>query len=942
MGNFWQFLLLGVGLAPAFVLTSQSMVLVYRGSGVVNFASAGFAMTGTYAYYEATKAGIPPVPSLFLGILAGAAIGAATYQLVMRRLLHAAQLVCVVATLAISITITQAFALHYGVNNVFPPQLFSGHQVRVFGAVIGTYKLIMFGVAVALTALLWAAYRFTIFGLKTSAVAENRRATAALGHSPERIGLANWALGGAFASFAGILIGGQLGVAIPTFGFLLVPALAVCLLGDFKSFWLVLAGGLILAIGESELTTYLGPYDWGFGWPQALPFLVIVLILLFRGTTLPGRSFVAARLPAVGGGTIPWAVLVPALALVAAGITYLSPTGAGAIAGSAAGAIILLSLVVVTGYAGQVSLAQVGLAGLGAFIAARLANDHGLSFWVAALLGVLLILPVGAIIGLPALRARGVSLAIVTLGLGAVIEQVVLENQIYTGHTIGLNIHPPTLFGINLDYTFFPDRYAYLCLAVLVVAGFVVANLRKSSVGRHMIAVRANERAAAALGIDLTLVKLYAFVVATGLAALGGILLAFRTSNVILVPGFESATSISYLSFAVIGGLGYISGSMLAAPLIPFGFVAWTAGIIFGTGQINSWIALFAGGGVIFILLADPDGLASLNIKAAKEDFSQMSKLGYLRPEVQILWLSRKIAAKWRERRGTERVAKSANPLRAQLSTAAGTVSVPPATLEVENLGVRFGGVIALDDVSLTVRPGEILGLIGPNGAGKTTLIDATTGMTRRYTGRILFNGKPLEKLSATSRARLGIGRSFQSLELFEDLNVIDNLRAASDQPRWHNYATDLVIPRTSALPAAVVAAIREFDLVEELHRKPRELPFGRRRLVGIARAVAYQPSVLLLDEPASGLDDRESRELVTLLRRLADEWKFAILLVEHNMSVVMSVSDRVHALDFGKTIATGSPDTVRADPAVLSAYLGVEEPGAAESASATATPTRG
>jgi sulfate-transporting ATPase len=205
-------------------------------------------------------------------------------------------------------------------------------------------------------------------------------------------------------------------------------------------------------------------------------------------------------------------------------------------------------------------------------------------------------------------------------------------------------------------------------------------------------------------------------------------------------------------------------------------------------------------------------------------------------------------------------------------------------------------------------------------------LIDAVTGMARRYTGRVLLDGASVDALSATKRARLGIGRSFQSVELFDDLSVVDNLRAASDRPSAYHYVTDLVLPRTPALPPPVVAAINAFGLTDDLLRKPADLPFGRRRLVGIARAVAYMPRVLLLDEPASGLDEHESDDLAMLLRRLADEWGFAILLIEHDMSVVLSVSDSVVALDFGRKIAEGTPEQIQADHAVIAAYLGTDD----------------
>lgn len=915
----WQFLVLGVGLAPAYILLGQSMVLVYRGSGVVNFAVGAFGLVGAYAFHESTKAGVPNFVALVIGLATGAIVGGATYLLVIRKLLSAAQLVRVVATLGVQVVIVSALALYYKDTVAFPAVLVQSGEVHILGAVIGGYKLAMVGVAIVLTAGLWAVYRYTLFGLQTSAVAENGRAAAALGRSPQTIGVANWALGGAIAAFAGVLITPTVGLSVGGITLLLVPALAVCLLGKFTSFWLVLLGGLVVGIGESLLTLFVSKYFWGFGLPQALPFVLIVVVLLVRGRSLPDRSFVAERLPAVGSGKVSPSLVAVLVVAAVIGLLLLPGEGVSALAISLAGGIILLSTVTVTGYAGQLSLAQVAISGLGAFIAARVAYDFDLAFWWALLIGVAASLPIGAIVGLPALRSRGVNLAIVTLGLALVIDLVILGNGKYTNGLLGLPVKAPSLFGFSLSNSDHPERYAALCLVFFGLAAFLVSNLRKGRVGRQLVAVRSNERASAALGLDVTRVKLYAFVVASGLAALGGILLAYQ-ADVVQFASKNPTDSITYLSFLIIGGLAYVSGASIGALLLPLGLIAWVTSTIFQGASVSIYLALAGGLGTIVILLSDPDGLASLNAKVTLARERGMTKLEYFRPEVLILVgvaaLRRAVPGKRGER---------PNPVLQQMETGSSSVTAQPATLRIENLAVRFGGVVALNDVSMTVRPGEILGLIGPNGAGKTTLIDAVTGMSRGYTGRVLLDDQPLERLTPTTRARRGIGRTFQSVELFDDLSVIDNLRVASDNPQPRHYLTELVSPGTPPLPAAVVAAIQEFDLLSVLDRLPTELPFGIRRLVGIARAVASMPRVLLLDEPASGLDERESRELTVLLRRLADEWGFAILLIEHDMSVVLSISDRVVALDFGRQIFEGRADQVQSDAAVVSAYLGVD-----------------
>ena len=231
---------------------------------------------------------------------------------------------------------------------------------------------------------------------------------------------------------------------------------------------------------------------------------------------------------------------------------------------------------------------------------------------------------------------------------------------------------------------------------------------------------------------------------------------------------------------------------------------------------------------------------------------------------------------------------------------------------------------MAVDDVSLEVHPGEVVGLIGPNGAGKTTLIDAVTGFVPVSGGSISLDDRRIDRLNATQRARLGLRRSFQSLELFEDISVEENIRAGSDQRASRlSWVTDLFWPGHHDLPPTAVAAVREFELEPHLDQTPEELPYGRRRLVGIARTVASGPSVVLLDEPAAGLDENESAELARLIRRLADERNMGVLLVEHDVSLVMSTCDRVVVIDFGRVIASGTPAEIRGDQAVRDAYLG-------------------
>ena len=246
--------------------------------------------------------------------------------------------------------------------------------------------------------------------------------------------------------------------------------------------------------------------------------------------------------------------------------------------------------------------------------------------------------------------------------------------------------------------------------------------------------------------------------------------------------------------------------------------------------------------------------------------------------------------------------------------------------LETEGLTVTFGGVHALTDVDVTVTEGGIVGLIGPNGAGKTTFIDAVTGFVTPAEGSIRFGGRDITDAPPNERAASGLVRTFQSLELFDDLTVEQNLSAAADQLPWWRFLLDAVRPRASAPPEdSVVRALELLDLTDVRDALPADLSHGQRRLVGMARSLAARPRLILLDEPAAGLDTAESRSLGDLLRAVADDGT-TVFLVDHDMGLVLDVCDTVAVLDFGEIIAHGSPAEIRVDPAVVDAYLGTAE----------------
>jgi sulfate-transporting ATPase len=876
---------------------SQGLVLIYRGAGIINFAQGAVGMVGALAYFELHDShGVPQALAFVLALAAAAALGVAIHFIVMRPLAGSAPLVRLISTLAILVLLlTLVEHMKGGGFRPIHPVLPS-HVVRLLsGAPVGVDRYILLGVAVAVTIVLDIVFRRTRLGLATTAVSENTRSAEALAISPNRIAALNWAAASTLSALAAILISSLSGAFNPqTLTFLVIPALAAALVGAFSSFWLALAGGLAIGIAQSEMGRYISSP----GWATAGPFLVIVIVLVVRGRALPIRGEIADRATSLGSGLVRRNVVLMTAAVVIAAIWFIPTDWVDATTTTAIAAVVALSVVVVAGYAGQLSLAQYTLAGMGAWVSARLVAAQGLTVELAAVIGIAVAVGIGVIIGLTALRSRGQNLAIATLGAAVALEQVILLNSARTGGNLGTQVGNVRVFGVDIDSINHPQRYATFVVVILGLLMLMVANLRRSKAGQRLVAIRANERAAASLGVGVFGAKLYAFGLGSAIAAVGGILMAFRFPSVVF-DQFTVLASITVVMQAVVGGIGYIVGAVVAAMLQPASLGQKIINTVVTGGSATFILTIIGGVGALVVLIRQPDGIVSrppwpLKVRAKS-------------PEVPPV------------------VASATLPQRIE--------SVAPGRLVVTDLSVTFGGVQALNSVSLAVEPGRVFGLIGPNGSGKTTLIDAVTGFVRTSGGDVSLNGADIGSLSAVRRARVGIGRTFQSVELFPGMTVGDNLRVACDDRRRSSYLRDLFWPDRRSLTSTALSVARALELEQELDRLPDDLPFGRRRLVAIARSVSARPSVLLLDEPAAGLGPDDTAELGRLVRRLAQDMGLAVLVVEHDISLVSAICDQVAVLDRGAVIARGTPDEVLAHAEVVRAYLGADSAPVARSA---------
>lgn len=906
MSTFIVFTILGLGIGAMYALPAIGVVLVFRSSGVVNISAGSTGMIGAFAWWEvAGHRGIPMPLAILIGVAVAAAVGALTFLLAIKPLAGASTLAKIVSTLGVLIALQAAANLHFGTQPLTTKGILTTSTVRIGGLRVPIDDLWLLGISIIVISGVWAFYKWSTFGLATSALSQSSVGLAALGYRTDVVGFVNWALGGALAGVSGIFLASLTPISPALGTSIVVPVLAAAVVGSMSSFPLAGFGALAIGAVQSDLGYYVSTP----GIADTVPLAVVAILLMIRGQHLPQRSFVTERLPRVQAASLPVG-RIAAVAIAASLVVVLwLPVGwVLATTTTCCAGLILLSVVLVTGYGGQISLAQFALAGVGGLVAAHALSAH-IPLPVALILSVLAVLPIAVVVGLPASRARGMSLAIATLCLAQVIVSAVLNNTSLIGGYDGITLGKLDLLGFNITPTLYPRRFSVFVLVLLAVASVLVCNIRRGRVGRQLLAVRGNERASASIGVNIVTTKLGAFAYGGAIAALGGALLVLQ-NPVATFANFDVFSSIQYVAWAVIGGVGYVAGSLLGAGFQQGSIGSYAFNSIFGSSYFN-WISLAAGILVVVNLVQSADGLVPLNVTFAKAIVRRLSRSQQVVPA---------------EAKGA---AESADDMKAHgmepLAAAPHSRRTSTHALEVKDLSVQLGGVRALEAVSLQLRSGEVLGVIGPNGAGKTTLIDAITGFARANSGQVLLDGQEITNWKARRRARSGVSRSFQSLELFDQLTIRENLLASAHRGRPIDWLKDLAWPSRAQMPASTQRIIEVLSLAGVLERFPGELPFGARRAVAVARSIASEPMVVLLDEPAAGLTQIERDHLGTIVRWLADELQIAVLLVEHDVALVARVSDRVLALNRGSTVTTGSPASVLGDSRVIESYIGVE-----------------
>jgi len=569
-------------------------------------------------------------------------------------------------------------------------------------------------------------------------------------------------------------------------------------------------------------------------------------------------------------------------------------------------ALLAIGLGLVMGIAGQVNLAQIAFFGVGAYATAILTTHSGYGFWTAALLAMAAAVLAGLLVGLPALRVQSHYLGIVTLGLAVAFLDWV-TNAPVTGGDSGISgIPTPPLFGIDLS-----SQYLYYYLELIVLALGLAFGLFvvRTPLGRRMRAMRDDALAAGAAGAEIPVLRMMAFLLASVYGGAAGVLYA-GLIHYVAPETFSIADMFLLLAMVIIGGRQSLAGCVIGA----LGLTVVQQELI----NLAAYAQLGYGLVVVAVVVFAPTGLVGIPSR---------------------------IRARWRSpaSRGTPAnggrgtpasvsIAQSIPLERVDCAIESDGSAGPGAArgevlLGVSGVVMRFRGVTALDDVSLSIQAGEILGIVGPNGSGKTTLFNVISGLYRPSSGAVTLNGQVITAARPYRISQLGIARTFQHLRLFKNLSVRDNVLIGLDRTRswwcWRYICWPLGVWRHDrALRGRAAELLAGFGLSRFGDALPGALPYGIQRRLEIARAMASSPSLLLLDEPAAGLNGEEQRQLAEIVRAIRDSG-VTVALIEHNMGLVMSLCERVVVLDSGTVIAAGEPAEVARDPLVLEAYLG-------------------
>lgn len=916
MSPILPFIVLGIASGSVYGLAGVGLVLTYKTSGIFNFAHGALATVAAYVFYALhVQEGLPwglaaLLSTLVLGPLLG--IGFESFA---NGLSRTALVWRIVATVGVLISVEALFTLLYGSTYRPYPQFLSTSTFGVFGTRVTYEQLITTIISVVATGGLYVFFRTARLGKAMRAVVDDPNLLDLAGTSPSRVRRLAWIIGCIFAAVSGILLAPSVSLSASALTLLVVQAFGAAAIGAFVSLPITWLGGVAIGIASSLITGYVSSTSiWG-GLPATLPFIVLFLVLLvFPRRRLESQPVAMLRRPLIwrAPARVHVGLAVPVLAFLIV-VPHIVGFDLSSWTTTLTYVMLFLSLSLLVRTSGQPSLCHMGFAAIGAVAFSKLAVEAGVPWLFAVLLAGLVAVPIGALLAIPAIRLSGLYLALATFGFGLLLANMFYTSNLMFGITdVGISMPMPHLGWISLDS---PTGFYYVVLAATALMALLVVALVRGRLGRVLRAMADSPAALATSGTSTTVTRVLVFCISAYLAAVAGAFMGMV---------LQSVTGQSFDPF--------MSLTLMAVIMIVQGGEPWNA-IIAGAGlgliptyitasSTSTYLQCFFGVGAVLAALGLQGGMPA-KLRSFLERIGGRSPLPVLAPAGAVfLSAPSALSAVARPDRAPAVALSSSDPQPVPGHRA-------PFTLAVRDLTVRFGGLVAVDGLNLEAGPGSITGLIGPNGAGKTTVFNACTGLVRPAGGRILFDDVDVSGQGPAARARRGLGRSFQQMELFDSLSVADNVamgrEASLAGASVHGHLVSPASQRRT-VQAAVAEALTLCGIESLAGLQAGALSTGQRRLVELARCLAGPFGFLLLDEPSSGLDRNETSQFGAIIRQVVAERGVGILLVEHDMALVMEVCQKIFVMDFGVLIYSGTPGEVSASEVVRAAYLGSQD----------------